>query len=90
LKTPVPLDLGLLGPRDEMLQKLREVRERALRLIEETKGRDLSAYRWPHPFLGMLNTYGWFELLASHQIRHEKQMREIAVCLRKPVADSQK
>jgi hypothetical protein len=83
LKTPIPVDRALLRAKKAMLAEVRDVRGRTLALIEETKTRDLRAYRWQHPFLGSLNAYHWFALLASHQIRHEKQMREIAVVLRR-------
>jgi hypothetical protein len=63
---------------------LREVRERTLAFLEETKGRDLSKYRWRHAFLGTLNVYQWLQLVASHELRHEKQLREIAGAYRKP------
>jgi hypothetical protein len=58
--------------------------------MEETRGRDLSVYSWRHPFLGYLNAYEWFSFLGSHQIRHEKQMREIAIGLPKAIGDLQK
>lgn len=90
LKTPIPVDPQLLCEKDAMLAELREVRGRTLALIEETRNRDLSAYRWRHPFLGSLNAYEWFFLLGSHQVRHEKQMREIAASLPKPISESQK
>ena len=90
LKTPIPVDPRLLLEKDAMLAELREVRVRTLALIEETRNRDLSAYRWRHPFLGSLNTYEWFLLLGSHQIRHEKQLREIAASLPKPISQLQK
>jgi len=86
LKTPIPLDAGLLGGKESMLAEMREVRGRTIAFIDETKTRDLRAYRWPHPFLGSLNTYEWFSLLASHQIRHEKQMREISRDVRREPA----
>jgi hypothetical protein len=86
MKTPIPLDLQLLREKDAMLTELREVRGRTLALIEETRNRDLSVYRWRHPFLGSLNAYQWFSFLGSHQIRHEKQMREIAAALPKPIS----
>jgi hypothetical protein len=82
-KTPIPLDPELVREKEAMLAGLREVRERTLAFMDETKGRDLSAYRWPHPLLGSLNLYGWFHVIASHQIRHEKQMRKIATCYKK-------
>jgi hypothetical protein len=90
LKTPIPMDSRLLSEKDAMLAELRETRERTLALIEETRNRDLSAYRWRHPFLGSLNAYEWFSLLGSHQIRHEKQMREIAAGLPKAISNLQK
>ena len=76
-KSPVALDASLLGEKETMLGALRRVRERTLAFISETERRDLSAYCWQHPFLGMLNAYEWMEMIAAHQIRHTKQAREI-------------
>ena len=76
-KSPLPLDESLLGEKEAMLAGLRGVRERTLAFIAETERRDLSAYCWRHPFLGMLNTYEWMEMIAAHQLRHTKQVREI-------------
>jgi DinB superfamily len=90
MKTPVTADPRLLQEKEAMLAELREVRGRTLALMEETRSRDLSAYRWRHPFLGSLNAYEWFSFLGSHQIRHEKQMREIAANLPKAVANPEK
>jgi len=81
LKTPIPVDPQLLDEKKLMFAELQRVRGCTLALIEETRNRDLRVYRWQHPFLGSLNTYQWFALLASHQIRHEKQIREIAAQL---------
>ena len=88
-RSPIPLDPGLIGNKEDMLGELRAVRERTLAFLEETRGRDLSAYCWPHAFLGMLDVYEWFEMIAAHQIRHSKQMREIATRLPKVVGISQ-
>jgi len=90
MKTPIPVDPQLLREKEAMVAELREVRGRTPALIEETKNRDLAVYRWRHPFLGSLNGYEWFLFLASHQIRHEKQMREIAANLPEAVQNSQK
>jgi hypothetical protein len=84
-KTPIPLDHGLIGDKEEMLAELRAARERTLAFLEETKDRDLSAHRWAHAFLGMLNVYDWFEMIAAHEQRHTKQMKEIAEHLPKAV-----
>jgi DinB superfamily len=76
-KTPIPLDPSLLGDKETMLAELRDARERTLAFLAETAGRDLSEYCWPHVFLGMLNIYEWFEMIAAHQLRHAKQVKEI-------------
>lgn len=89
-KTPIPLDHGLLGHKEEMLGELRAARERSLSFLEETQQRDLSVYRWEHAFLGMLNVYEWFEMIASHELRHTKQMKEIAERLPKAVENTRK
>jgi len=75
-----------------MLAELREVRERTLAFIEETRGRDvrLNRYCMAHAFLGTLTAVEWMEFIASHEIRHAKQMAEIATALPKTVAGLQK
>jgi hypothetical protein len=89
-KSPIPLDPGLLGEKEEMLAELRGARERTLAFLDETEKRDLSAYCWQHAFLGMLNVYEWFEMIAAHELRHTKQMKEIAEHLPKAVGNTQK
>jgi DinB superfamily len=89
-KSPIPLDNTLFGSKEEMLAELRGVRERTLAFLAETAKRDLSEYRWKHVFLGMLNVYEWFEMIAAHEMRHTKQMKEIAARLPKDVVISQK
>ncbi len=89
-KSPIPLDPALVGPKEEMLAQLREVRGRTLSFMEEARGRDLSKYYRRHPFLGPLNTYEWFQMIASHQIRHTKQIREISAALQKSIEGLQK
>jgi len=77
-KTPIPLDYQLLAAKEEMLAGLRGTRERTLAFMDETRQRNLSCYYWRHPFLGMLDAYEWFQMIAAHQNRHTKQMKEIA------------
>ena len=89
LKAPLYLQPALSETKEETLGKLRAVREDTLAFLNETKQRDLSAYRWHHPFLGMLNTYEWFEMIAAHQVRHTKQVLEIATSLPKPVTTAE-
>jgi uncharacterized damage-inducible protein DinB len=85
LKTPKSLNVEMIGEKEEMLAELCGVRERTLAFIEETRGRDLSKYSMPHPFLGTLNAYEWLQFIASHEIRHTRQMREVAGILPKTV-----
>jgi hypothetical protein len=83
-KTPIPLDTELVREKETMLAELRDVRERTLAFVDETRARDLSKYRWRHRFLGTLNTYDWLRMVACHELRHEKQLKEIAGSYRKP------
>ncbi len=87
-KSPIPVDEELFASKETMLAELRGVRERTLAFLRETQGRDLSVYYWPHPFLGKLNFYNWFTFIAVHQIRHTKQIVEIAKNLPKRVVPS--
>ena len=89
-KTPIPLDAQIVRQKEEMLAELREVRERTLAFIGETRERDLSKYLMPHAVLVMLNAYEWLQMIASHEVRHTKQMKEIADSLPKVVAILQK
>ena len=89
-KAPTALEPQTVGEKEQMLAELRGVRERTLAFIEETRGRDLSPYNMPHPFLGNLNAYDWLQFIASHEIRHMKQMREIAKALPKTVTSLHK
>jgi hypothetical protein len=84
-KSPIPLDPKLVREKEEALAELRETRERTVTFMEQTKGRDLGVYRWPHPFLGVLNMYEWFQMIAAHELRHEKQMHEILERLPKAI-----
>jgi len=84
-KAPAAVEPQVVGSKEECLAELRGIRERTLAFIEETRGRNLSAYSMPHPFLGNLNAYDWMQFIASHQVRHTKQMREIAGALPKTV-----
>lgn len=89
-KTPIPLDPTLVADKETMLAELRGARERTLAFLEETRSRDLREYRWPHVFLGMLNVYEWFEMIAAHQVRHAKQVKEIVARLPKVGESSRK
>jgi DinB superfamily len=76
-KTPVPLDQSLVGDKQPMLDNLMALRLGTLEFIEANRNRDLSPYRFPHPFFGSLNVYDWFRMIAHHEARHTQQLREI-------------
>jgi hypothetical protein len=82
-ESPIPLDATRLAGKAEMLSKFAAARQASLALLEANRNRDLSQYRAPHPFLGSLNYYDWYRLMASHEIRHSKQIREIIQSFRK-------
>ncbi|GEM_PF-296870 len=90
VKSPLAVDWQLVKAKEEALGEVREMRERTLAFLDETKERDLSAYRWRHPLLGWLDTYDWFAFLAAHETRHGKQMKEISKRLPKSVESLQK
>jgi len=76
--------------KEAILELLRAARSEVLAYLERTQDRDLGVYRWQHPFLGSLSFYEWMEFLGAHEIRHAKQMQEIAARLPKLVANLQK
>ncbi len=89
-RAPSALEPQMVREKEEMLAELRRVRERTFAFIEETMERDLSKYCMPHAFLGTLNAYEWLQFIASHEIRHRKQIQEIAGSLPKSVTSLQK
>ncbi len=89
-KSPVPIEPEMLRDKEEMLAEIRTVRERSMVFLEETRSRNLSEYWWKHPALGMLNAYQWMQFIAAHEVRHTKQMREIAASLPKVIESLQK
>ena len=84
-KSPMPVEPEMLHGKEEMLAELRTVRDRSLAFLDETRGRNLGEYCWKHPALGTLNAYEWMQFIASHELRHAKQMKEIAASLPKSV-----
>lgn len=60
----------------ESLQNLRISRERLLAAIQAANGLDLTRVSAPHPLLGPMNGYQWLVLIATHEYRHLKQMKE--------------
>ncbi|MBC8089126.1 MAG: DinB family protein [Phycisphaerae bacterium] len=61
----------------QAIAKLEEVRARVLGAVEAANGIDLTHASFPHPFFGPLTGYQWLVLIAQHEFRHLKQMKEI-------------
>ena len=76
-RSPVELDQSLVTDRPDALNRLNAAREATVGFIESTGRKDLRVYRFPHPFLGSLNIYDWFRMIADHDLRHEQQIREV-------------
>ncbi|HUK52215.1 MAG TPA: DinB family protein [Candidatus Binatia bacterium] len=75
--SPIPLDGALVLSRDESLEGFTAARNRTIQFIAEVGSRDLRPFRRQHPFFGSLDLYDWLRVLAYHEIRHTKQLREI-------------
>jgi hypothetical protein len=82
VKAPLPLDTSILDEKEVMLEGYAEVRTQTVEILEENAKRDLRRWRWPHPILGSLDGVSWFAMIACHEVRHTKQLREIAQALR--------
>ena len=76
-RSPMELDQSLVTDRPDALNRLNAAREATVGFIESTRGQDVRVYRFPHPFLGSLNVYDWFRMIAYHDLRHEQQIREV-------------
>lgn len=78
-QSPIPMDAALVSAKPEMLAKFAGRRRTTLTFLRETMAQrnDLGLYNWKHPFFGPLTFPEWCRLLAYHETRHTKQIREI-------------
>jgi len=69
---------GRFSTVDEAVAHFQAVRERTLRLVEQTR-EDLRAteVKHPHPVVGVISTYECLLLMGSHTQRHALQIEEI-------------
>ncbi len=77
-KTPIRLDERRIPDKSEYLDRITATRKATLDFIATTADKNLSLYSFPHPAFGPLNLYSWFRLIAYHELRHAKQIREVA------------
>jgi DinB superfamily len=79
VRTPIPLDTNRVCDKRESFAGLVATRQATLEFIQTTRGTDVSAYHFEHPFLGNLNMYDWFRTIGYHELRHAKQIRELVL-----------
>jgi hypothetical protein len=77
IQTPIALDANRVQDKAKSIAGLAIARLGTLEFVESTKDRNLSPYRFPHPFLGSLNIYDWLRMIGYHELRHAKQIREL-------------
>ncbi len=61
----------------EALSRLEEIRKSTRETIALLSEFDPRILKFPHPFLGDLNSLEWFAFLPEHEKAHHKQLREI-------------
>jgi hypothetical protein len=78
LKSPIPINIERIPDQSVYVAAITACRSGTLDFIEENRGKDLKRWTWPHPVFGPLNIYEWVRLIAYHELRHAKQIREVA------------
>ena len=63
--------------RDEVIQRYKEGRTRAIKFIEETRCLERTHRRPPFPVFGTLNAYQWLIYIPLHNMRHDQQIAEV-------------
>lgn len=65
----------------EAMHRLEESRQALLEVLGARTYNDLLSISMPHAFqaIGLLTGAGWLSLIAAHEERHSKQLRELAV-----------
>ena len=61
---------------EELVRQFEATRERSVRFSAVTQA-DLRNHFFPHPTLGLLDSYQWLLLLSAHCERHVRQMEEV-------------
>ena len=61
---------------EELVRQFEAARERSVRFSAVTQA-DLRSHFFPHPLLGLLDSYQWLLLVSAHCERHVRQMEEV-------------
>jgi uncharacterized damage-inducible protein DinB len=77
-KSPIPIDANRVPERSNYSTAITACRRGTLEFIDEHRTENLKPWTFPHPAFGPLNLYEWFRLIAYHELRHAKQIREVA------------
>jgi DinB superfamily len=78
IQSPIRIDERRIPAKSDYLEKITATRGGTLNFIQETSDRDLRPYTFPHSVFGSLSIYDWLRLVAYHELRHAKQIREVA------------
>jgi hypothetical protein len=77
IRSPIPIDPERVYDRQKAYEALGATRQSSVGFMESLRDQDLRAYRFPHPVFGSLNLYDWYRFIGYHELRHEKQIREL-------------
>ncbi len=85
MKVTAPERVQPTGARtlEESILQLKECRETIATLRSDLERYDLSAHRFPHPFMGDLTAAEWLIVVGGHEARHTKQIERLISVLRK-------
>jgi hypothetical protein len=78
MKSPIPINPDLIPDQPGYVAAITASRQGTIDFIEENRGKDLKPWTFPHPVFGPLNLYDWLRLIGYHELRHAKQIREVA------------
>jgi uncharacterized damage-inducible protein DinB len=77
-KSPIPIDANRVPEQANYATAIAACRQGTLDFIDEHRTENLKPWTFPHPAFGPLNLYDWLRLIAYHELRHAKQIREVA------------
>jgi hypothetical protein len=77
-KSPIPIDAKRVPDQPDYVTAITSCRRGTLDFIDEHRTENLKPWSFPHPAFGPLNIYDWYRLIAYHELRHAKQIREVA------------
>lgn len=78
LKSPIPIDANRIPDPADYLEAISSTRRGTIEFVEQNRSQELRSWTFPHPAFGPLTIYDWLRLIGYHELRHAKQIREVA------------